>query len=117
MSYFQTAQLAADIQGKAFKIYNGNDIVYAGNTAGATTETITFANPLVISPNTNLTLVVQLDNPFVNTAATPTAGNRKFQVTNVSYAQTFTDGTSSTFGTVAPAYTNQVGLNNLTASY
>ena len=109
--------MAADIQGKTFKIYNGNDVVYAGTTAAGTTATIAFTNALVISPNSTLTLVVQLDNPFVNTAATPTAGNRKFQVTNLSYSQTFTDGSSSAFGTVAPAYINQVGLNNLTASY
>lgn len=60
---------------------------------------------------------MKLDAPFVNTAPTPTAGNRVFQISNLEYAQQFANGSQSPFGMVATSYLTTVGLPVAAANY
>ena len=60
---------------------------------------------------------MKLNAPFVNTAATPTAGNRVFQISNVNYAQQFANGTMSSYANVSASYLTTVGLPVAAANY
>jgi hypothetical protein len=115
VEYFANAQSGADIA-KPFKIFNGGTQLAAGSlVAGASTSIA--MSPLTIAGGQSVTLTVKLDSPFVNTATNPAAGQRVFQIQNVRYSQTFSNGTTSAFGFVPAGFTTSVGLPVAAANF
>lgn len=93
-TYFANAQSGGDLNGKAFKVFNGTTVLSTGTlTIGADTFlAFNVLTPVTIAASGDLVLTVKLDTAFTNTASTPVAGNRIFQLSNVNYAQMFANG-------------------------
>ncbi len=108
LQYYATAQVPADMN-KAAKIFNGNTQVWNG-TLAVDSNSLADITDTVVAPGQTVQFRVVLDAPFGNTAGTPVAGNRVFQISNVEYSQTFGDGTSSVAALVGNSYTNTVKL-------
>lgn len=115
IQYFANAQNSTDIAKPADVYVNNNKVATVTLVAGANTNIPLPA--FTIAGGQTATVRVALVTAFVNTAATPTAGNRVFQISNVQYSQTFANGSTSSFGFVPTGYTNTVGLPVAPANY
>ncbi len=116
IQYFANAQSGNDIA-KPAKIFNGSTVIASTTLVANANTVIVFNTPITVAGGDSVTLNVRLDSPFSNTATNPNAGNRVFQISNVNYAQTFANWSSSSFGFVPTGYTNTVGLPVAAANY
>ncbi len=109
IDYNATSQVAGDIR-KGFTLFfwPGNPPVKGQLIAGRTTR-ITFPTPIVIGVWQWYMLRIVLDQPFVNTASNPTAGQRIFKIENISYAQQF-PGIVDKFISHSPYYLKSLWL-------
>lgn len=116
IQYFANAQSGGDIA-KPAKIFNGATEIATGTLVANANTTFAFLAPITIAGGGSVTLTVKLDTPFTNTASNPQAGNRVFQVNNVRYYQTFSNGSTGSNAFIPAGYTNTVGLPVAAVNY